>query len=90
VQGTPTAEEMGFCDVVTVEEIGSTKVTIFRQEGEDSGISTIVIRAATQNVLDDVERSIGTSQQRENLFFFFFFRFRSRFSLSFLSFLLER
>jgi len=57
--GAPTPEEMGYCDVVTVEEIGSTKVTIFRQEkDEDSGISTIVIRASTQNVLDDIERAI--------------------------------
>jgi len=56
--GAPTAEELGFCDVVTVEEIGSTKVTIFRQESEASGISTIVIRASTSNTLDDFERSI--------------------------------
>jgi T-complex protein 1 subunit theta len=57
--GKPTAEELGFCDVVTVEEIGSTKVTIFRQENEDQGqIATIVVRASTQNILDDIERCI--------------------------------
>jgi len=56
--GAPTAEETGYCDSVTVEEIGSTKVTIFRQDTTDSGISTIVVRAATQNILDDVERAI--------------------------------
>jgi len=56
--GAPTPEEIGSCDVVTVEEIGSTRVTIFRQEAEDSGISTIVVRASTENLLNDVERSI--------------------------------
>jgi len=59
--GAPTAEELGKCDYVSVEEIGSTKVTIFRQEGGDSAISTIVIRAATQNLLDDLERAVDDS-----------------------------
>eukprot|EP01116_Phalansterium_solitarium_P018895 TRINITY_DN5141_c0_g1_i1.p1 TRINITY_DN5141_c0_g1~~TRINITY_DN5141_c0_g1_i1.p1 ORF type:complete len:538 (+),score=160.84 TRINITY_DN5141_c0_g1_i1:98-1711(+) len=56
--GAPTPEELGYCDVVTVEEIGSTKVTIFRQEEESKGISTLLVRASTQNLLDDFERSI--------------------------------
>jgi T-complex protein 1 subunit theta len=56
--GTPIPEELGLCDVVTVEEIGSTKVTIFRQEKENSEISTIVVRASTENILNDIERSI--------------------------------
>eukprot|EP01117_Protostelium_nocturnum_P000074 TRINITY_DN10164_c0_g1_i1.p1 TRINITY_DN10164_c0_g1~~TRINITY_DN10164_c0_g1_i1.p1 ORF type:complete len:571 (-),score=91.28 TRINITY_DN10164_c0_g1_i1:164-1771(-) len=56
--GAPTAEETGYCDSVTVQEIGSTKVTIFKQDTEDSGISTILVRAATQNILDDIERAI--------------------------------
>jgi len=57
--GAPTPEEMGFCDTVGVDEIGSTKVTIFRNEsGERAGISTIVVRASTQNILDDIERAI--------------------------------
>jgi len=56
--GAPTPEEMGHCDIVSTEEIGSTRVTIFRQESEDSGISTIVVRASTQNILDDIERAV--------------------------------
>lgn len=55
-QGAPTAEEMGFANVVTVEEVGSTKVTVFRQDKEDSQISTLIVRASTQNILDDLER----------------------------------
>jgi len=57
--GKPTPEELGHCDVVTSDEIGSTRVTVFRQEKEEHGqIATIVVRASTQNILDDVERSI--------------------------------
>jgi T-complex protein 1 subunit theta len=56
--GAPTPEEMGSCDVVTVEEVGSTKITVFRQENESSAISTIVVRGATPNLLDDIERAI--------------------------------
>jgi T-complex protein 1 subunit theta len=33
-------------------------VTVFRQEGEDSGIATIVLRGSTMNLLDDMERAI--------------------------------
>eukprot|EP00005_Dracoamoeba_jomungandri_P009239 CAMPEP_0174271034 /NCGR_PEP_ID=MMETSP0439-20130205/46563_1 /TAXON_ID=0 /ORGANISM="Stereomyxa ramosa, Strain Chinc5" /LENGTH=544 /DNA_ID=CAMNT_0015360771 /DNA_START=10 /DNA_END=1644 /DNA_ORIENTATION=- len=56
--GAPTPDELGFCDVVSVEEIGSHKVCVFRQNAEASGISTIIVRASTQNILDDVERAI--------------------------------
>eukprot|EP01089_Gocevia_fonbrunei_P014198 TRINITY_DN3833_c0_g1_i1.p1 TRINITY_DN3833_c0_g1~~TRINITY_DN3833_c0_g1_i1.p1 ORF type:complete len:543 (-),score=141.93 TRINITY_DN3833_c0_g1_i1:55-1683(-) len=56
--GAPTPEELGFCDVVSEEEIGSTKVTIFRQDEEESLVSTIVVRASTRNRLDDIERAI--------------------------------
>jgi len=56
--GAPTPEELGHADVVTVEEIGSTKVTIFRQESDESGISTIVVRSSTSNLADDIERAI--------------------------------
>lgn len=54
----PTKEEMGHCDGVFVKEIGSTKVTIIEKETEDCRLSTIVLRGATQNTLDDIERAI--------------------------------
>lgn len=56
--GAPTPDEMGFCDSVTVKEIGGKKVTVFQQEQEDAKISTIVLRASTDNVLNDIERAI--------------------------------
>jgi len=54
----PTADEMGVCSLVKVDEIGDTPVVIFRQAGESSPITSIVIRGATDNIMDDVERAI--------------------------------
>ncbi|EFA83548.1 chaperonin containing TCP1 theta subunit [Heterostelium album PN500] len=56
--GAPIPEELGYCDEVYVEEIGSTKCVIFRQTREDSEISSIVVRGSTNNILDDIERAI--------------------------------
>ncbi|KAI9026588.1 T-complex protein 1 theta subunit [Phycomyces nitens] len=57
--GAPMAEEMGYCDIVETVEIGSDRVTVFRQEqSEVSRTATIVIRGATQNHMDDIERAI--------------------------------
>jgi len=55
---SPTADEMGHCSIVRVDEIGDTPVVIFRQESENSSIATIVIRGATDNIMDDVERAV--------------------------------
>lgn len=52
----PQPEEIGKCKVCEVKEVGSTPLVFF--ETEDSEVSTIVIRGATPNVIDDVERSI--------------------------------
>lgn len=56
--GTPMAEEMGECDIVETVEIGSDRVTVFRQEESSNRTTTIVIRGATQNHMDDIERAI--------------------------------
>lgn len=55
---TPTNEEMGYCDMVYVSEIGDTSVTIFKQEREESAVATVVIRGSTQNIMDDIERAV--------------------------------
>lgn len=54
----PTAEDIGKCDKVDVVEMGGKQITVFAQEKGDSKLSTIIVRGATQNVLDDVERAI--------------------------------
>jgi len=58
--GAPMPDEMGTVDVVETTEIGGDRVTVFRQEDASSATrtSTIVLRGATQNHLDDVERAI--------------------------------
>jgi len=54
----PTPNEQGHCDFVRVDEIGDTPVVIFKQEQEESAVTTLVIRGATENIMDDVERAI--------------------------------
>ncbi|KAL9613322.1 MAG: hypothetical protein Q9167_002144 [Letrouitia subvulpina] len=56
--GAPMPDEMGSVDVVETLEIGGDRVTVFRQENEITRTATLVIRGATQNHLDDIERAI--------------------------------
>lgn len=56
--GAPMPDEMGSIDVVETMEIGGDRVTIFRQEDEVTRTATLVLRGATQNHLDDIERAV--------------------------------
>ncbi|KAJ5126117.1 t-complex protein 1 [Penicillium atrosanguineum] len=58
--GAPMPDEMGQIDVVETTEIGGDRVTVFRQEEANAvtRTATIVLRGATQNHLEDVERAI--------------------------------
>lgn len=60
--GAPTPEEAGWVDVLETIEIGGDRVTVLRQEAdskmEKSKMATIVLRGATQNLLDDLERAV--------------------------------
>ena len=56
--GAPMPDEMGSIDIVETLEIGGDRVTVFRQENEVTRTATIVLRGATQNYLDDIERAI--------------------------------
>ncbi|KAK9899462.1 T-complex protein 1 [Cystobasidium minutum MCA 4210] len=56
--GAPTAEEAGHADIVETVEIGGDRVTVFRQEQDKTRTATIVLRGATANRLDDVERAV--------------------------------
>lgn len=55
---TPTREELGYADEVCVDELGDTSVVVFRLEGKESRIATIVIRGSTDNYMDDIERAV--------------------------------
>ena len=56
--GAPMPDEMGNIDVVETEEIGGDRVTVFRQEDDATRTATLVLRGATQNHLDDIERAV--------------------------------
>ena len=56
--GAPMPDEMGSIDVVETQEIGGDRVTVFRQEDDATRTATLVLRGATQNHLDDVERAV--------------------------------
>ncbi|GJJ06057.1 hypothetical protein Clacol_000245 [Clathrus columnatus] len=67
--GPPTPEEAGYVDVLECIEIGGDRVVVLRQlsdeersgtkdTGERTRTSTIVLRGATQNSLDDLERAV--------------------------------
>jgi len=68
--GAPTPEEAGYVDVFETTEIGGDRVTVLRQlrmdepgydphaPAEKTRTATIVLRGATANHLDDLERAI--------------------------------
>lgn len=69
--GAPTPEEAGFVDVFESIEIGGDRVTVLRQlvegdegydasdkSGEKTRTATVVLRGATTNHLDDLERAV--------------------------------
>lgn len=57
--GAPTPEEIGIVETIKTMEIGGDRVTIFKQESDEvTRTSTIILRGATQNNLDDIERAI--------------------------------
>lgn len=57
-QTPPSKEELGYADSAYVDEIGDNSVVVFRLDGKESRISTIVVRGATENYMDDIERAI--------------------------------
>jgi T-complex protein 1 subunit theta len=56
--GAPMPDEMGSIDVVETLEIGGDRVTVFRQENDTTRTATLVLRGATMNHLDDIERAV--------------------------------
>eukprot|EP00301_Raphidiophrys_heterophryoidea_P003987 c11770_g6_i1.p1 GENE.c11770_g6_i1~~c11770_g6_i1.p1 ORF type:complete len:545 (-),score=188.34 c11770_g6_i1:128-1762(-) len=55
----PTPEELGHVGDAKEEEIGGTKCTVVRQSENDTcAVATLVLRAATTNMLDDIERAV--------------------------------
>lgn len=55
---TPTQADMGHCDQVYQDEIGEESVIVFRQDKHEGSISSIILRGATDNFIDDIERAV--------------------------------
>jgi T-complex protein 1 subunit theta len=49
---------LGSADTVYVNELGDTNVVVFELHEQEHCISTIVVRGATDNYMDDIERAI--------------------------------
>jgi len=54
----PNAEELGRADSVYVDELGDSQIVVFKVGDNESRVSTIVIRGATDNYMDDIERAV--------------------------------
>ena len=50
---------MGHADKVYVDEIGSQKCIIFERDSSENKLSTILVRGATNNLLENIEKTIG-------------------------------
>jgi T-complex protein 1 subunit theta len=56
--GAPHVDELGFAKSLRVIEIGGTQVILLEQDASAGAVSTVVLRASTEQLLDDLERAI--------------------------------
>lgn len=57
--GPVAPDHQGFCTRVYTREVGAGNVTIFEQEKKNgSQVATVLLRASTWNVLNDLERAV--------------------------------
>ncbi|XP_030516842.2 T-complex protein 1 subunit theta [Rhodamnia argentea] len=54
----PNPDDLGYVDLVSVEEIGGVRVTLVKNEEGGNSVSTVVLRASTDSILDDLERAV--------------------------------
>merc|ERR1719343_137217 len=57
--GPPLPEELGYVESCKVEEYASQKLTVLRTR--DTKIATIVLRSASPNILDELERAVDNA-----------------------------
>ena len=55
--GKPKPDELGYASKIDVVEIGDAKVLVLKQD-DASRVSTIILRGATANAMDDLERAM--------------------------------
>jgi len=60
--GAPTPDELGHCKTVRQQELGGRVCTVFEASGGGK-LATIVLRASTSTVLNDLERAVDDGVQ---------------------------
>ena len=54
----PSKEQVGMAQKVEAVEIGGNKVTVIEQDRKVGSVATIILRGATDHLMDDMERAI--------------------------------
>ena len=60
----PTPDELGFASSVCMKEVGSNKVIIVEQSEAVNAVGTILLRGATEQMMNDVERAVDDGTAR--------------------------
>lgn len=55
---TVNPDDLGYVDSISVEEIGGARVTVVRNEQGGNSVTTVLLRASTDSILDDLERAV--------------------------------
>jgi len=55
---TPSPGELGYADEIKFMEISSRWCTVFRRDEDENKMATIILRGATNAMLDDTERAV--------------------------------
>ena len=65
----PTFEEIGHCDRIKVQEIGSTKVTIIEREQKETLVVSLVLRGSSNAQMENIQRALesGVSAYKQIL-----------------------
>lgn len=56
--GAPRADEIGYAESIATEDIGGSNVIVLQQPESQGQICTVVLRGATDQLLDDLERAV--------------------------------
>jgi T-complex protein 1 subunit theta len=56
--GPVSPQYQGHCERIYLKAVGNRYVTVFQQDAKSSPVATVLLRASTTNLLNDVERAI--------------------------------
>ncbi|KAI3773901.1 hypothetical protein L1987_48440 [Smallanthus sonchifolius] len=51
-------DDLGYVDSISVEEIGGARVTVVRNEQGRNSVTTVLLQASTDSILNDLERAV--------------------------------